>query len=336
MKVLNYNIRPYDRDALDEANQELGHALDYLEAGLNQRTAELARGYPAVSAFVNDDLNAATLETLSQQGVRFIALRSAGFNQVDLQAAEKLNLKVARVPAYSPYAVAEHTMGLILALNRRIHRAYNRVREMNFSLHGFLGFDLEGKTVGLVGTGKIGLVMARILNGFGCRVLAYDVERSPECEGLVEYVALDRLWTESQIISLHCPLTPETHHLVDAQALAQMQKGVMLINTSRGALIDTEAVIGALKSGTLGYLGLDVYEEEGDLFFQDLSEQVIQDDLFSRLLTFPNVLITGHQAFFTQEALHNIARTTLRNLKDFEEQGRCDNEVNASKMQPRA
>lgn len=305
--------------------------MSYLDIRLSPQTAPLAAGYEAITTFVNDDLGSDTLTALAQLGVRFIALRCAGYNQVDLTKAQTLGLKVARVPAYSPYAVAEHTVALILALNRRIHRAYQRVREQNFSLDGLLGFDLHGKTVGIIGTGKIGEVLAGILKGFGCRLLAHDPYPNPACEALgVSYTSLEQLCSEADIISLHCPLTPETHHLIGVEALGWMKPGVMLINTSRGGLIDTAAVIEGLKSSKVGYLGLDVYEEEGGLFFQDMSQMIIQDDVFSRLQTFPNVLITGHQAYFTAEALHNIAATTLQNLTDFEATGASQNEVKAS------
>ena len=282
-------------------------------------TARLAEGCAVICTFVNDPLNAATLEVLSALGVKLVALRCAGFNQVDLRAAERLGITVARVPAYSPYAVAEHAVALILTLNRNIHRAYNRVREGNFALEGLLGFDLHGKTVGVIGTGKIGAVFARILRGFGMTVLAHDVQPNAELEadGL-RYVGLEELLERSDIVSLHCPLTPQTQHLVNAERLGRMKRGAMLVNTSRGALVDTPAVIEALKSGCLGALALDVYEEEGDLFFENLSDRVIQDDVFMRLLTFPNVLITGHQAFFTREALTGIAQTTLENVTAFE------------------
>ena len=283
-------------------------------------TSVLADQFPAVCVFVNDQLDALVLAELARQGTRLIALRCAGFNNVDLAAARDLDMTVVRVPAYSPYAVAEHTVGLILSLNRKIHRAYNRVRDGNFALDGLLGFDLHGRTVGLIGTGQIGAVTANILNGFGCSLLAYDPYPNPACEAIgVRYVPLAELLAESDIITLHCPLTPETHYLINGRALSQMKKGVMLINTSRGALVDTRAVINALKSGQVGYLGLDVYEEEGDLFFEDLSDQAIRDDIFARLLTFPNVMITGHQAFFTAEALQNIAATTLANVTAFEQ-----------------
>jgi D-lactate dehydrogenase len=283
--------------------------------------------------FVNDQLNAETLQTLAQQGTRLIALRCAGFNNVDLKTAAELSMTVVRVPAYSPHAVAEHTLGLILALNRKIHRAYARVREGNFALEGLLGFDLNGLTAGVIGTGQIGVVVARILLGFGCKVIAYDPYPNAECEALgVAYVPLNRLLNGADIVTLHCPLTPDTHHLINEQAITEMKTGVMLINTSRGALLDTSAVIEALKSGQIGYLGLDVYEEEANLFFEDLSEKVIQDDVFSRLLTFPNVLVTGHQAFFTQNALAQIAETTLANVTAFEKGEPLKNQVTLERV----
>jgi D-lactate dehydrogenase len=268
---------------------------------------------------VNDALDRTVLETLAAHGTRLVALRSAGFNNVDLAAARDLGITVARVPAYSPHAVAEHAVGLILALDRKIHRAYARVREGNFSLSGLVGFDLFGRTVGVVGTGKIGLAFARIMAGFGCRLLATDPARSTEAEGLgVRYVELDELLAGSDVVSLHCPLTPETRHLLDARRIRLMRRGAMLINTGRGALVETRAVIDGLKSGHIGHLGLDVYEEEEALFFEDRSQVVIQDDVFMRLLTFPNVIVTAHQGFFTREALHNIAETTLANVTAFE------------------
>ncbi len=319
MRIAVFSTRSYDREFLEAANARHGHELVFLEPRLTPETVALAAGFPAVCVFVNDQLSHGVLRELHRGGTRLLALRSAGFNHVDLVAARELGITVARVPAYSPHAVAEHALSLILALNRRLHRAYNRVREGNFSLEGLLGFDLHGRTVGIVGTGKIGTVFARLMAGFGCRLLAFDPLPNPECEEIgVHYIALETLFRESDIIALHCPLTPATHHLIDAEALAQMRPGVMLINTSRGALIDTRAVIDALKGGKVGYLGLDVYEEEDDLFFEDLSGQVIRDDVFARLLTFPNVLITGHQGFFTEEALANITETTLANVTAFE------------------
>ena len=273
------------------------------------------------------------LAALARQGTRLIALRCAGFNNVDLAAAREVGLTVVRVPTYSPHAVAEHTLGLVLALNRKIHRAYARVREGNFALDGLLGFDLYGQTVGVVGTGQIGAVVARIMGGFGCRILAHDPFPNPECVALgARYVALPELFADSDIITLHCPLTPQTRHLINAQALQQMKPGVMLINTSRGALIDTPSVTEALKSGKIGYLGLDVYEEEADLFFEDLSNIVLQDDIFARLLTFPNVIITGHQAFFTRNALERIAKTTLANITTFEQSLASPNEISVDRL----
>jgi D-lactate dehydrogenase len=319
LKIAVFSTKPYDREALDEANLRHSHELTYFEARLTEDTVSLAHGFDAVCPFVNDELSAAVISTLALAGVRFLTLRSAGFNHVDLRAAAEHGLTVARVPAYSPHAVAEHAVGLILTLNRKFHRAYNRVREGNFSLDGLLGFDLHGRTVGAVGTGRIGLEFCRIMRGFGCRVLAYDLNPSQEARDAgVEYVPMDRLFEESHIVALHLPLTPDTHHLINGQAIRRMRPGVMLINTSRGGLVDTVAVIAGLKTGHIGALGLDVYEEEADLFFEDLSGTVIQDDVFARLLTFPNVLITGHQGFFTREALRNIAETTLANATAFE------------------
>jgi D-lactate dehydrogenase len=319
MQVAVFSTKAYDQASLQAVNAAHGHELTFFEPRLTLETCPLAQGFPAICAFVNDQLDAPVLKRLAQQQTRLIALRCAGFNQVDLAAAHALGVTVARVPAYSPYAVAEHTVGLILTLNRKIHRAYARVREGNFSLEGLLGFDLYERTVGIVGTGKIGALVARILHGFGCTLLAHDLVPNPVCTALgVRYVPLSEIYAQADIITLHAPLTPATHYLINASALAQMRPGVMLINTSRGALLDTRAVIDGLKTGTIGYLGLDVYEEEADLFFEDLSHQVIQDDVFARLLTFPNVLITGHQAFFTAEALQNIAATTLANITAFE------------------
>jgi D-lactate dehydrogenase len=316
MRIAIFSTKPYDRTFLTNANSGK-HELVFLEPHLDSSTAQLAKGCHAVCVFVNDTLDAPTLEQLVALGVRLVALRCAGYNQVDLPAAKKLGLVVVRVPAYSPYAVAEHALALLLTLNRRIHKAYSRVREGNFALDGLLGFDLHGKTIGVVGTGKIGAIFAKLLHGFGTRILAFDVRPNPELD-FAEYVSLETLFACSHVTSLHCPLTPETHHLVNTERLAQMLPGAMLINTSRGGLVDTPAVIEALKNGQLGALALDVYEEEADLFFENLSSRVIQDDVFSRLLTFPNVLITGHQAFFTHEALENIATTTVANISAFE------------------
>ena len=330
MKVAIFSTKTYDKEFLNQANAGHQHELVFFEPRLTPETASLANGFPAVCAFVNDQLDEPVLRQLKQQGTELIALRSAGFNHVDLRCADGLGLTVVRVPAYSPHAVAEHAATLVLSLNRRIHRAFSRVRDGNFSLDGLLGFDLQGKTVGVVGTGKIGILFAQIMNGFGCRCLAFDPYPNDEARAQVAYVDLPQLYREADIISLHCPLTPQTHHLIDQAALAQMKNGVMIINTSRGHIVDTRAVIEGLKSGKIGYLGLDVYEEEGDLFFDDLSNRVIQDDLFMRLLTFPNVLITGHQGFFTREALTNIAETTLGNISAYADGQPLANRITAS------
>lgn len=320
MRVALFSTKPYDRTFFTAANREAGHELVFFEPRLTTQTCPLAAGFPVICPFVNDVLDAHVLLTLSRQGTRLIALRSAGFNHVDLEIAEQIGLTVTRVPAYSPQAVAEHTLALMLALDRKLHKAYNRVREGNFSLDGLLGSEIGGKTVGVVGTGKIGSIVARILGGFDCRVVAYDVvENAALLAAGVEYVKLDDLFARSDIITLHCPLQPETFHLISEETLARMKRGVMIINTSRGPLLDSRAAIRALKSGKIGSLGLDVYEEEGDLFFEDLSNRVIQDDVFSRMLTFPNVIITGHQAFFTRHALEAIARQTLASVTAFEQ-----------------
>lgn len=322
MNIAFFSTKPYDRTFFEDAGAAAGLGITFLEHRLTPETARLATGHPAVCAFVNDDLSAHTIEALHDAGVRLVALRCAGFNNVDLAAAKERGIKVGRVPAYSPYAVAEHTLALMLALNRKIHRAANRVREGNFSLDGLLGFDLHGKTVGVVGTGKIGAIVVKILRGFSCEVLAHDLRPEPDCVAQgASYVSLEDLLARSHVVTLHCPLAPSTHHLIDERRLGLMRPGAMLVNTSRGALVDALAAIQALKSGQLGSLALDVYEEEADLFFRDLSGTVLQDDVFSRLLTFPNVLITGHQAFFTREALQNIADTTLENVKRFQETG---------------
>lgn len=318
MRVAVFSARPYDRRFLTAANEAARHELIFLETRLDATSAVAADHASAVCAFVNDVLDAPVLERLRDLGVRVVALRCAGFNNVDLAAAAALGIAVGRVPEYSPYAVAEHTVALLLTLNRKVHRAHARVREGNFALDGLLGFDLHGATVGVIGTGKIGTCFARIMAGFGCRLLAYDLRPDPSCESIgVRYLPLAEVLAQSDVVSLHCPLTPQTRHLIDANALARMKPGVMLLNTSRGAVIDTQAVIAALKSERLGSLGLDVYEEEGDLFFRDLSGEVLHDDVFARLLTFPNVLITGHQAFFTHEAMSEIARVTIANIDAF-------------------
>lgn len=328
MKVAVFSAKPYDEQFLQEANQEFGHELHFFENHLNEKTACLASGFPAICVFPNDDLNSKVLEKLANNGTKVIALRCAGYNNVDLAAAQDLGLHVVRVPAYSPYAVAEYTMGMILTLNRKYHKAYNRVREGNFTLQGLMGFDLHGKTVGIIGTGHIGTVMANILKGFGCRILAYDPCPSFTYEEHgVHYVSLSELISHSDIITLHCPLTPNTYHLIDESALSQMKNGVMLINTSRGSVIKTKAILNGLKSGKIGALGLDVYEEESEIFFEDFSDIGIGDDTLARLLTFPNVLITSHQAFFTKEAMESIAHTTLSNISELEYSACCENEI---------
>ncbi len=319
MKTAVFSTKSYDRQFLSDANRETGHDLVFLEARLTDQTCMLADGVPAVCVFVNDELDARVLLALSRRGTRLIALRCSGFNNVDLVSAGELGLTVTRVPAYSPRAVAEHTVALILALGRKLHKAYNRVREGNFTLDGLLGMELSGRTAGVIGTGKIGALVGQILVGFGCRLLAYDVAPNKELEAIgAHYVSLGDLFAQSDVITLHCPLVPDTFHLINDEALAKMKQGVVLINTSRGKLVDTEAVVRGLKSGKIGSLGLDVYEEEADLFFEDLSNRVIQDDVFSRMLTFPNVIITGHQAFFTQSAMRAIAEETLANITAFE------------------
>ncbi|MCC5822148.1 MAG: 2-hydroxyacid dehydrogenase [Phycisphaerales bacterium] len=318
MRAAIFSVHPYEVPFLDRANEKAGHDLTYLPAALSESTVPLAEGYEGVCLFVGDDASAGVLRALHAGGTRVIALRSAGFNHVDIEEADRLGMTVLRVPAYSPHAVAEHALALMMVLNRKLHRAFNRTREQNFELSGLMGFDMHGKTAGIIGTGKIGEVLCKILVGFGCRVLASDPQPNPVCEDMgVEYVSLDDLYAQSDIISLHCPLTPQTKHLINADALAKMKPNVMLINTSRGAVIDTRALINALKKGSIGSVGLDVYEEEGDLFFHDLSDQVIQDDVFVRLITFPNVLITAHQGFLTREACTAIAETTIGNLSDF-------------------
>lgn len=328
MKIAMYSARQWVHGAFEPLAKGEGIDISWFEPRLTVATAPLAAGHEVVCVFVNDEVGEDVLERLKSLGVRLVALRCAGFNNVDLKAAARLGIGVVRVPAYSPHAVAEHAVGMMLCLNRRFHRSWARLREGNFALDGLLGFDMHGKTVGVVGTGRIGKVLCRILSGFGCRILAFDVVRDRELEEAgVEYVAMDRLYRESDIVSLHCPLTKDTRHLVDAAALDAMKPGVMIVNTSRGPLVDTKAVIAALKKGKVGSLGLDVYEEEQELFFEDRSEEVIQDDVFVRLQTFPNVLITAHQAFFTREAVDNIAAVTMENIRTYIETGDSPNRV---------
>ncbi|MEO0801448.1 MAG: 2-hydroxyacid dehydrogenase [Cyanobacteria bacterium J06642_2] len=332
MKVAVFSTKKYDRQFLTAANNTHQHELTFFEPRLTPATAALAAGFPAVCAFINDTLSAETLRAIAADGTRLIALRSAGFNNVDLSVASELGLTVVRVPAYSPYAVAEHAVGLILTLNRKLHRAYNRTRDDNFSLEGLLGFDLHGSTIGIIGTGKIGQCFTQIMHGFGCHLLAYDPHPNPVCIELgVEYVELPDLLAAADIVSLHCPLMPATYHLINADTLQYLKPGAMVINTSRGGLIDTPAVIQAIKSGKVGYLGIDVYEQEENLFFEDLSDTIIQDDAFQLLQSFPNVVITAHQAFFTRNALQNIAETTLANISDIAAGRDCPNEVKVAK-----
>lgn len=321
MKVAVFSTKPYDREFLTQANALLAqpHELVFHETQLNTHSTLLAQGCQAVCCFVNDHVDADVLQQLGAQGVTLVALRCAGFNQVDLAAAKNLGITVARVADYSPHAVAEHALGLMLMLNRHLHRAYHRVRENDYSLNGLLGFDMVNKVVAVIGTGKIGEVFARIALGLGCKLIAYDPQPNQALlDAGVTYVPLEQLWPQADVISLHCPLNNSTHHLINGESIARMKEGVMIINTGRGGLIDTRAVISGLKSKKIGHLGLDVYEEEGDLFFEDNSNQLLQDDVFARLLTFPNVVVTGHQAFFTREALTAIARVTLANITHFE------------------
>ncbi|AOS98453.1 D-lactate dehydrogenase [Microbulbifer aggregans] len=328
MKIAIFNAREYDKRCLDRYNRQYRHELHYVDTHLDEQTLVLADDAKAVCVFVNDPVPRSLLKRMRSQGIQMLALRSAGFNHVDISAANELGILVANVPGYSPYAVAEHATGLILALIRRLVRAQARVREGNFSLEGLMGFDLHGKTVGIVGTGKIGSVFARIMHGFGCELLGTDPVESEECRKLgMRYVNFETLCRNSDIISLHCPLLPDTRHLVDEKAINEMRDRVCLINTSRGGVIDTTAIIRGLKSGKIGYLGLDVYEEEENLFFEDHSDSVISDDIFARLLTFNNVMVTGHQAYFTHEAISNIARTTLENVGEFEKTGSCSNQL---------
>ncbi|WP_107668109.1 2-hydroxyacid dehydrogenase [Cyanothece sp. BG0011] len=334
MKVAVFSTRSYDRKFLDRANIAANspHDLEYFETKLNDKTAPLAEGFPCVCMFVNDTANAATLKKLAEQGTKLIALRCAGYNMVDLEAAEEFGLKIVRVPAYSPYSVAEHAVGLILMLNRKLNKAYNRVRDDNFTLDGLLGFDLHQRTIGVIGTGNIGTIFSQIMKGFGCHLLGYDVYPNDEFAGIpgAKYVDLPELLAKSDIISLHCPLVPSTYHLINRDTIEQMKPGVMLINTSRGQLVDTRAVIDEIKTGKIGYVGLDVYEEEDDLFFEDYSDNVIQDDTFQLLQSFQNVVITAHQAFFTQEALTSIAQTTITNITNWEQGNELNNEVKRS------
>ena len=328
MKVAVFSTKSFDREYFNRFNTNGKHELTYFEAPLNPKTTNLTQGFDAVCVFVNDKLDHQVLEQLKGNGVGLIALRCAGFNNVDLEAAKEHEIKVVRVPSYSPQAVAEHAVALILTLNRKTHKAYNRIRENNFSLERLTGLDIYGKAVGVIGTGQIGQIFARIMLGFGCKVLAFDLQPSAELiEAGVFYTSFEDLLVDSDIVSLHCPLNPNTRHLLGEKEFEKMKSGAMLINTSRGGLINTTAAIHALKHGQLGYLGIDVYEQEEHLFFRDLSESIIHDDEIARLMTFPNVLITAHQGFFTREALEEITQTTLQNLSDFEDGKELQNAV---------
>ncbi|MDH4092185.1 MAG: 2-hydroxyacid dehydrogenase [Cyclobacteriaceae bacterium] len=332
MKLTFFSTQTYDKTFFEEHNKSFGFAIEFFEVALSESTANLIDKSDAICVFVNDRITLAVIKLLAAKGVKVIALRCAGFNNVDLMAAVQYNIRVVRVPAYSPHAVAEHAAAMIMTLNRKTHKAYNRIREQNFSLSGLMGFDLFGKTIGVIGTGNIGMVFCKIMLGFGCRVVAYDIKKEDSMiEAGVIYVPLDELLSASDIVSLHCPLNKETHYLINQDTIGMMKNGAMLINTSRGGLIDTKKVIKALKSGKLGALGIDVYEQEETLFFQNLSEHIIADDVISRLISFPNVLITSHQGFFTKEAMDQIASTTLANLKAFESGAILVNEVKISK-----
>jgi D-lactate dehydrogenase len=318
MKILFYSAKAYDRVFFEAVNSATTHALQFIEVRLSPQTCELARGYDAVCVFVNDQLNDEVLTALRRMGTKFVLLRCAGYNHLDRAACQRLGLKVAYVPRYSPYSVAEHTVALILALNRKTHRAYARVRENNFSIDGLLGFDLHGRTVGLIGVGRIGAITAKIMAGFGCKILAYDPAPAGDLPACVTLKSFEEVIANADILSLHCPLTPMTRHVLNGKTLQLCRRGVMVVNTSRGGLIETGAMIDALKAGRVGYLGIDVYEEEADYFYEDLSEKIVDDDNLSRLISFPNVLITAHQAFFTREALTTIAETTLESAHAFE------------------
>ena len=315
MKVAVFSCKPYDKRTLNTYIEKTSLNMTFFESRLSMETISLVTGFDAVSCFVNDDVNAEVIQHLKQQGVNLIALRCAGFNNVDLEAAKAQGIKVFHVPDYSPTSVAEHAVALIMTLNRKTHRAYHRVKEGNFALEGLLGFNLEGKTVGCIGTGRIGSAFCRIMKGFGCEVLCYDLYPSQDLiDQGCQYITLDELYQRSDIISLHCPLNASTHHLIGKDSLNKMKNGVMIINTSRGALVHAQEAIDALYTGKIGYLGLDVYEQENKIFFEDMSSHIIQDSVFQLMLTFPNVVVTGHQGYFTDEALNHIAETTVDNL----------------------
>lgn len=328
MKIAVFSTKSYDQEYFENYSIDSQYTFSFFETALNKDTASLTNGFDAVCIFVNDSVDKNTIEILSKNGIRLIALRCAGFNNVDIEAAKSNNIKVVRVPAYSPEAVAEHAVALILTLNRKTHKAYNRVREGNFSLKNLIGFNLYGKTIGVIGTGQIGATFCRIIKGFGCKIIAFDVSKSSELvQQGVEYLSLDEVFQESDILSLHCPLNASTKHIVNEKSIALMKDGVMIINTSRGALINTAHVITGLTSKKIGYLGIDVYEQEEKLFFEDLSESIIEDDLILKLISFPNVLITSHQAYFTKEAMDEITTTTLQNIEAFDKNLELKNEV---------
>jgi len=328
VKVAFFDAKPYDIESFDEANRDFGFKISYLKSHLTYETASLTQGFQVVCVFVNDTVNEEVIKVLTANGIQLVAIRAAGYNNIDLKAVYK-KIHVVRVPAYSPHAVAEHAVALMLALNRKVHRAYYRTRDNNFTLNGLLGFDMHGKTVGIVGTGKIGKVAIEILKGFGMRVLAYDPlpDLNYQKKTGFEYVDLEKLYRESDIVSLHCPLTKDSYHLINDSSIAKMKRGVMIINTGRGMLIDSKALIQGLKTGQVGFAGLDVYEEESDYFFEDFSNKVITDDVLARLLSFNNVVVTSHQGFFTREALQNIAQTTLGNIREYFTDQKLSNEI---------
>ena len=330
IKIAFFDAQAYDIESFDKIRKDFGFPITYLKSRLTLETASLTQGFKVVCVFVNDVVDKGVIDILERNGVALVAVRAAGYNNIDLKAILK-RIPVVRVPAYSPYAVAEHAVTLMLSLNRKVHRAYYRTRDDNFTLNGLLGFDMHGKTVGIIGTGKVGKVAVNILKGFGMRVLAYDIFPDKEFQKSAgfEYVDFDTLLRESDIISLHCPLTKENHHLINDTAITKMKQGVMVINTGRGLLIDSKALIDGLKAGKVGYAGLDVYEEEGEYFARDFSNKVVTDDVLARLLSFNNVVITAHQGFFTREALHNIAVTTLENVRDFFTEKKLPNEISA-------
>jgi D-lactate dehydrogenase len=331
MKVACFSTKAYDRQSFDRLLPDSGHSFSYFEAKLDIHTLSMAEDHQVICSFVNDPIDAVILEKINQLGIKLIALRCAGYNHVDLNTAAQYDIKIVRVPAYSPEAVAEHAMALILTLARKTHKAYNRVRDNNFSIEGLTGFNIHGKTVGVIGTGAIGRAFCRIIRGFGCTIVAHDLVENDEMKELgVQYLPLDEVISQSHIVSLHCPLTPETHHLINTETIAEMKDGVTLINTSRGALVETKAVIKALKTKKIGNLGIDVYEQEENIFFKNLSEEIMQDEQIARLMTFPNVLITGHQAFLTEEALAQISKITLDNITAFAKGEVLENEVKAS------